>query len=88
MRSRSLAMQRLYRERVPFVKAFLEAHPICQRCSFEASTEVHEVKSRSRGGSILDEDNCRALCHVCHRFVTEHPRQAEAEGFSKPSWVT
>jgi hypothetical protein len=79
-------MTQVYVERRRLVARVLGERPLCERCHFAVSTEIHEVKSRARGGSILDEANCRALCHVCHQFITEHPRQAEAEGFSVASW--
>jgi hypothetical protein len=47
---------------------------------------VHELKSRARGGSILDEDNLAALCRECHDFVTQHPAQALEEGWARSSW--
>ncbi len=49
----------------------------------QPSTEVHEVVSRARGGDILDPDNCRALCHECHIWITTHPAQATEEGWLK-----
>lgn len=81
MRARSTRMRRVYRDRWQVVAAFLEEHPTCQRCWRRRATEVHEVLSRGRGGSILDGGNLRALCHVCHRWVTENPAAATAEGF-------
>lgn len=86
MRYRSPKMAKLYVGRRALVARLLEERPLCQRCSFAQSTELHEVKSRARGGSIMDEENCRALCHDCHAFITTHPRQGVAEGFLKNSW--
>lgn len=84
---RSAKTAALYRdERIPLVEEMLTAYPICQRCLSDFSTEVHELKSRARGGSITDRTNCVALCHSCHRYITEHPAEAESEGWSKPSW--
>lgn len=50
------------------------------------STEVHEVLSRARGGSIVEDDNVKALCHLHHRWVTEHPRLATVAGLSRSRW--
>jgi hypothetical protein len=50
------------------------------------SSEVHEVLSRARGGSILDESNCLCLCHTCHAWVTTHPRLATMAGLLKSRW--
>ena len=38
--------------------------------------DVHEVLSRGRGGSILDEGNCVATCRPCHEWVGRHPALA------------
>lgn len=54
-------------------------------CSIR-STEVHEVLSRARGGSILDESNCLSLCHNCHAWVTTHPWLATKAGLLKSRW--
>ena len=56
-----------------------------RRCTFHSS-EVHEVLSRARGGSILDEENCLCLCHHCHAWVTTHPRLATMAGLLKSRW--
>ena len=56
--------------------------PICVRCGKRAD-DAHEVVSRARGGSITDPENLVALCREDHRWVTEHPLEAEAEGLSR-----
>lgn len=87
MRYRSKKMQRLYaKERIPLVKAMLEDGTWCARCQAKQATEVHELKSRARGGSITDPDNCVPLCHECHRWVTENPKQAREDGWLLNSW--
>jgi hypothetical protein len=51
------------------------------------ATDVHELKSRARGGDWLyDETNMIALCRSCHSFITQNPAWAEANGFAIPSW--
>ena len=87
MRHRSKKTAHLYRtQRAPLVAALLEQHPTCQRCTTARATEIHELKSRARGGSILDETNLAALCHTCHAWITTHPAQAHAEGWLHHSW--
>lgn len=87
MRHRSTKTAHTYRtQRAPLVAAFLEARPICQRCNAARSTDVHEIKSRARGGSILDEDNLAALCRPCHAWITTHPAAAHTEGWLLHSW--
>lgn len=76
----------MYVERRKLVVEILKQHPQCQRCATKKSTDVHEVKSRARGGSILDRDNCVAVCRPCHSWITTHPRKAHEEGWLKMSW--
>jgi hypothetical protein len=45
------------------------------------ATDLHEVLSRARGGSITDLSNIRGLCRPCHTYITEHPAWALAEGW-------
>lgn len=87
MKPRSKKRAQLYiKERVPLVKRLLEEKPFCERCKVRRSQDVHEIKSRARGGSILDESNLACLCRACHSFITQNPKQAHAEGFLKNSW--
>ena len=46
------------------------------------ATDVHEVLSRGRGGSITDPENCLALCRPCHKFITENPMWSKDQGFA------
>jgi hypothetical protein len=50
-------------------------------------TDVHEIKTRARGGSITDPDNCLALCRACHAYITEHPQWALEHGYVVHSWA-
>jgi 5-methylcytosine-specific restriction endonuclease McrA len=87
MRNRSKKRQQLYtRERIPLVMRLLEDNPICQRCWQQRSVDVHEIKSRARGGSITDESNLACLCRPCHDLITRHPAKAQEMGWSKHSW--
>jgi 5-methylcytosine-specific restriction endonuclease McrA len=67
-------------------RAYLAEHEVCVRCWSQRSTEVHERLSRGRGGSIIDPNNCVALCAGCHRWITGNPAAAEAAGWLLPSW--
>lgn len=86
MRARSKKMTKKYVQRRKLVAYMLEQYPMCQRCNAKASEEVHEVLSRARGGSILDINNCRALCHACHFWITTNPAEATRTGWLKNSW--
>lgn len=87
LRRRSKKTAATYRtQRIPLVKQLLADSPPCQRCHLFVATDVHEIKSRARGGSILDRDNLALLCRPCHSWVTTHPADATAEGWLKNSW--
>lgn len=81
MRFRSRKREAEYRQRRVLVASLLTQYPVCVRCHAARSTEVHELLSRARGGSILDESNCVALCHACHGWITTNPLQATADGW-------
>ena len=59
---------------------FLTANPGCWRCLHRA-TDVHHMAGR-RGDALLDDTRWIALCRDCHRWVTEHPREAIEQGWS------
>lgn len=87
LRPRSRKQQKLYRdERVPLVIELLSENPLCERCHSRAAVDVHEIKTRARGGSILDRDNLAVLCRPCHSWVTDNPAEAHEEGWLKHSW--
>lgn len=87
LRRRSKKTSSIYRtQRIPLVIELLADQPPCQRCQQAIATEVHEIKSRARGGSILDRDNLACLCHTCHAWITTHPAAATEEGWLKHSW--
>lgn len=87
LRRRSAKTARLYREqRVPLVRELLGDGVPCERCLSAVATDVHEIKSRARGGPITDRENLAALCRPCHSWVTEHPADAHAEGWLKHGW--
>lgn len=86
MRFRSKKREAEYRLRRPLVARMLEQYPICQRCGSNPSQDVHELLTRARGGSILDEDNCRAVCRSCHIWIGLNPAKAAEEGWLRHSW--
>lgn len=89
LRFRSAKRAREYRtQRRPLVAAMLDERPICERCNAARSTEVHELLSRARGGSITDPGNCVCLCSACHSTITTNPAKATAEGWLLNSWGT
>lgn len=86
IKPRSRKRTLMYVERRKLVAELLQKYPQCQRCATKKSTEVHEVLSRARGGSILDPANCVALCHYCHSWITTNPKEATEQGWLKNSW--
>jgi nitrate/TMAO reductase-like tetraheme cytochrome c subunit len=86
IRHRSRKMERTYRDRRVLVATILEQNPVCQRCHSARSVDVHELRSRARGGSITDPTNTVGLCRLCHEFITRNPLVAENEGWALPSW--
>lgn len=87
IKPRSKKMEMLYAtKRRNLVKRLLAERPICQRCLSDRSQDIHELKSRARGGSITDVDNLVALCRTCHNWVTQNPKEAKEQGWLKNSW--
>jgi 5-methylcytosine-specific restriction endonuclease McrA len=87
IKPRSAKMEKIYRtRRRNLVAKLLAERPICQRCTNERSQDIHELKSRARGGSITDIENLVALCRNCHIWVTENPKKALEQGWLKSSW--
>lgn len=95
---RSEKMQSKYKERVPLVKRLLKERPWCEACPVFAvhdnlavyirrpSVDIHELKRRSQGGSILDESNLIAVCRQCHRRIGDSPQLAFDLGLSIHGW--
>ena len=83
LRPRSKKKSAEYVERRKLVSRLLDEQPYCQACPVfakydevslynrKASVDIHELKRRSQGGSILEEDNLLAVCRelVLHHFV-------------------
>lgn len=64
---------------------FLEArgHVRCNR----TAVDPHEIKTRGRGGSITDPDNCVPTCRTCHNWVDDHPELAAEYGMVAHNWT-
>lgn len=85
---RSKKNEAKYVERRVLVERLLKERPICESCGTRASVDIHELVSRARGGSILDEVNLLAVCRPCHTWITQRPKAAEFLGLALPSWTT
>lgn len=98
MRHRSKKKEAEYELRRPLVRRLLEERPWCEACPVFAahdgkvtyqrnpSADIHELKRRSQGGSILDEPNLLAVCRPCHRRIGNHPQLAFDLGLSRHGW--
>jgi hypothetical protein len=74
------------------VVRLLEERPWCEVCqSLKASenpdaivcrsADIHEILTRARGGSILDESNLLAVCRAHHMRIHRSPTWAAERGF-------
>jgi hypothetical protein len=63
-------------------RQFLKDNPTCQvpGCC-RPSTEVHHRQGRENG-LLLDQSKWMAICNPCHRFYTDHSREAIEIGIS------
>jgi hypothetical protein len=98
MKYRSQKRESEYRERRPLVARLLAERPWCEACPVFAahdgkvtyarqpSVDIHEVLTRGRGGSILDEPNLLAVCRSCHRRIGNYPLLANELGLTRSSW--
>lgn len=97
--ARSAKRAKVYaEERVPLVKRLLSERPWCEACPVWAahdglhtfqqrpSQDVHEVLTRGRGGSILDEANLLCVCRPCHDRIGREPALSNDLGLTKSSW--
>ena len=60
-------------------------YPYFKDCA-EKAVDCHELLSRGRGGSILDESNIITCCRACHSWITDHPAEATKLGLLKSRW--
>ncbi|HEV3268433.1 MAG TPA: HNH endonuclease signature motif containing protein [Acidimicrobiales bacterium] len=87
----SLKRAALNRKRAKFVRLVLAEVPYCEarlaNCT-RRSTDVHEILTRARGGSVIDRKNVAALCRRCHAFITVNPAWSALNGWMLSSWST
>jgi len=98
VRHRSRKREADYVQRRPLVRRLLTERPWCEACPVFAahdqkityvrqpSVDIHEVLTRGRGGSILEEDNLLAVCRGCHRRIGNYPELANELGLTRASW--
>jgi 5-methylcytosine-specific restriction endonuclease McrA len=98
LRYRSSKKEKDYVERRKLVVKLLEEKPYCEACPVFAehdgkkmyqrnmSSDLHELKRRSQGGSILDEDNIICVCRPCHTRIGNYPQLAFDLGLAKHGW--
>ena len=83
MTPQRLRRARLLRERRKLTDALKrEGFVACAMCGGRAD-DLHELRSRARGGDITDPENCVPLCRRCHSRVTTEPAWAAANGWAR-----
>lgn len=82
LRPRSKKRQAVYRQRRKLVAEMLERYPWCARCLWNRSVDLHELKNRSQGGDFLDPEQIVTVCRECHDWITTHPAEAHAGGWT------
>lgn len=98
MKPKSAKRRKVDVDRRTFVREVLAARPWCEACTVvpgrigmivrvRPSHDVHELKRRSQGGSVLDASNVLAVCRVCHDWIGENPGEAFTRGLAVPSWA-
>jgi len=99
MRYRSKKQETIYRQRRPLVERLLRERPACEACPVFAaydgavvynrrpSSDIHELKRRSQGGSILEERNLLSICRQCHTNIGNNPALSESLGLALPGWA-
>lgn len=60
--------------------------PIAASNCLGVATDGHELRKRSRLGSITDPANIKHLCRSCHSWTESEPRKATEVGLLIPSW--
>ena len=98
LKPRSKKTQQKYVERRKVVARLLEERPYCEACPIwakydevtlykrNASVDIHELKRRSQGGSILEEDNLMAVCRDCHDRIGREPAISIELGLAVHGW--
>jgi len=98
LKPRSKKTQQKYVERRKVVSRLLQERPYCEACPVwaqhdevtlykrNASVDIHELKRRSQGGSILEEENLMAVCRDCHDRIGREPATAIELGLAVPGW--
>lgn len=87
LRARSKKQAAKYVQRRQLVTTVLTLFPVCQvPWCLHPSEDVHEPKTRARGGSILDLDNAVAVCRMHHDLIHLEPAWAYEAGLLKHSW--
>lgn len=60
--------------------------PVAASNCLGRGSEMHELKKRSRGGSITDPANIVWICRPCHEWTEAEPETALRVGLLKASW--
>ena len=62
----------------------------CEKCGTAVATEIHHRRTRGHRGHLTLPANAARLCHACHRWVHDNPREAHDLGWlvwpGDPDW--
>lgn len=84
---RALGPERMATRNAVFERAAGICEARTERCTY-FGCDVHEIKTRARGGSITDERNCLLLCRECHSKITVEISFATEHGFIVSTYAT
>ena len=60
---------------------------LCRAGCGRPSCDVHELgRGAYRSSCWLNPDLCLGMCRECHRWVTDHPTEAQERGLALPGW--
>jgi hypothetical protein len=57
----------------------------CQRCGRFGPVERDHRQGRDAYNTV--PSNLQCVCHTCHQWITEHPREAMEQGFTVSRWA-
>lgn len=78
------ALQRKLYDRLRLI--YLAAHPRCEKCSGIA-TEIHHKAGRE-GWLLCWAKHFMATCNRCHRWITDHGKEAKEKGWKYEVAIT
>jgi hypothetical protein len=63
-----------------------DVDPVTASECYRTASDVHEIKTRARGGSIFEPENCLAVCRKAHDWIHANPALATPLGLLASQW--